>query len=207
MAAGPGDIERGVRALRRRDADLRPLVRRHGHPDLRRSRNVLASLGRAIIYQQLAGAAAGTIYRRFLALYPGRHFPTAAELAATPMDTLRSVGLSGQKASYLLDLAEHFVSGMISARRLRNAPEEQVRELLTRVKGIGHWSVDMFLIFGQVRLDVLPVGDLGVRKGMMLHFDLGDLPAPAEMRELAEIWQPYRSLASWYMWRRSEDQT
>jgi len=198
------EIARGVKALCRVDPDLRPLVRAHGHPNLVRTRNAFESLARAIVYQQLSGKAAGTIYRRFLALFPGGRFPTAQRLASTGMDDLRAVGLSRQKASYLLDLADKFASGSIAARRFARASEDDLRATLKQVKGIGDWSVDMFLIFALVRLDVLPTGDLGVRKGMAEHFGLAQLPGPAKMEALAERWRPYRSLASWYMWRRLE---
>jgi DNA-3-methyladenine glycosylase II len=200
----PTEIRRAVSSICRSDPELRPVVREHGHPELSRTRNAFASLGRAIIYQQLSGKAAGTIFSRFKALYPGRSFPRPEELAATSVETLRSVGVSRQKASYLLDLAARFASGEIQSRRLLRAGEDEVRATLTAVKGIGDWSVDMFLIFGLVRPDVLPTGDLGVRKGMQRYFSLDELPEAELMRELARPWEPYRSLASWYMWRVAE---
>ncbi len=200
----PAEIARAVKALCRRDPALRPLVAAHGHPNLVRTRNAFESLGRAIVYQQLSGKAAGTIYRRFLGLYPGARFPTPTRLAATRPDDLRRVGLSRQKASYLLDLADKFASGAVVARRFARASEDELRVTLKQVKGIGDWSVDMFLIFALVRPDILPTGDLGVRKGMAEHFGLRELPSPAQMQDLAEPWRPYRSLASWYMWRRLE---
>jgi DNA-3-methyladenine glycosylase II len=181
------------------------LIRRHGAPELRRTTNAFASLGRAIVYQQLSGKAAGTIYRRFLALYPGRRFPTPERLLATPIPTLRAAGLSAAKASYLRDLAARFADGTVRPRRFRTAADDAIADMLTQVKGIGRWSVDMFLIFGLNRPDILPVGDLGVRKGMQTYFSLPDLPAPAEMHDLATPWQPFRSIASWYMWRVAEN--
>ena len=197
-------IATAVRSLCRRDPALKPLVSEHGHPQLVRTRNAFESLGRAIVYQQLSGKAAGTIYRRFLALYGTGRFPTPARLSATAFDDLRSVGLSRQKASYLLDLAEKFASRTIVSRRFSRASEDELRETLKQVKGIGDWSVDMFLIFGLVRPDVLPTGDLGIKKGMVEHFGLRTLPSPERLEQLAEPWRPYRSLASWYMWRRLE---
>lgn len=180
------------------------LIKRHGPPSFRRTRNSFASLGRAIISQQLSGKAADTICRRFLALYPGSRFPRPDELLATPFDTLRGVGLSRAKASYLLDLAHKFADGTIQPRRFARMADAELLDMLTQVKGIGPWSVDMFLMFGLARPDVLPVGDLGVQKGMKLYFGLDDLPRPGVMTELAGPWQPYRSVASWYMWRVTE---
>ena len=177
------------------------LIQRHGPPDLRRTRNSFASLGRAIISQQLSGKAANTIYRRFLELYPTGRFPRPQQLLETPLGRLREVGLSRNKSTYLLDLAEKFTDGTLQPRRFAAMDNEALSTTLCQVKGIGQWSVDMFLIFGLLRPDVLPVGDLGVRKGMQAYFGMSELPKPDEMEQRAEPWQPYRSIASWYMWR------
>lgn len=199
------DMPAALRHLRRVEGPMRGLIARHGAPALRRTRNSFESLGRAIIYQQLSGKAAGTIYGRFLALYGHGRFPRPAQLAATPEEVLRSVGLSRAKTAALHDLAAKFGNGVVQPRRFGRMDEEALREALTQIRGIGPWSVDMFLIFGLLRPDVLPVGDLGVRKGMQLYFGLRDLPAPPEMHGLAAPWQPYRSVASWYMWRLVEN--
>jgi len=199
------DLSAGLRHLRAADPALRPLIDRHGAPTFRRTRDPFASLGRAIIYQQLSGKAAGTIHGRFLALFDGGRFPGPAELLAVSPEQLRSVGLSRGKASFLLDLAAKFADGTVDPRRFARMGDAEIGDLLMAVKGIGPWSVDMFLMFGLTRPDVLPVGDLGVRKGMQLHFRLRALPAAARMEKLAAPWRPYRSLASWYMWRRVEE--
>lgn len=180
------------------------LIDEHGPPPYRRTRNAFQTLARAIIYQQLSGKAAGTIYGRFLALYPGRRFPRPRDVSQTPQSALRQAGLSAQKVTYLRDLAARFCDGTISTRRFARLDDEQLCALLCQVKGIGPWSVDMFLMFGLARPDVLPVGDLGVRRGMMRFFALPALPVAAEMRALADPWRPFRSLASWYMWRVAE---
>lgn len=190
-----------LRHLRRVHGPMRALIARHGAPPLSRSRNSFQSLGRAIIYQQLSGLAAGTIYRRFLALYPQRRFPRPESLLATPFEALRGAGLSRAKAASLLDLAAKFTDGTVNPRRFSRMDEEELHRALTQIRGIGPWSVDMFMMFGLMRPDVLPVGDLGVRKGMQLYFGLPGLPAPAEMHALAEPWRPFRTAASWYMWR------
>ena len=201
----PAELAAAVARLRVADPKLAAVIDRHGPPPLKPSRDPFFSLARAIVYQQLSGAAAGTIFGRFLELYPGAKVPTPDVLAATPLPRLRSAGLSGAKAAALLDLAAHFADGRVRPAHLRRAAEEDVRAALLPVRGIGPWSVDMFLIFGLVRPDVLPVGDLGVRKGMQLHFRLRSLPEAPRMEKLAAPWRPYRSLAAWYMWRVVED--
>lgn len=184
---------------------MKALIARHGAPDLRRTRNSFASLGRSIVYQQLSGAAAGTIYGRFLALFPQRRFPRPDVLLSTPEETLRGAGLSRAKVASLHDLARKFADGTVQPRRFARMDAGALRDVLTRVRGVGPWSVDMFLIFGLLRPDVLPVGDLGVRKGMQRYFALNALPGPGDMEALAAPWQPYRSVASWYMWRLIDD--
>jgi DNA-3-methyladenine glycosylase II len=195
------DMPAALRHLRRVQGPMRGLIARDGAPPLSRTRNSFASLGRAIIYQQLSGLAAGTIYERFLALFPQRRFPRPALLATTPVEALRGAGLSRAKVAALHDLAAKFGDGSVQPRRFGRMDAEALREALTQIRGIGPWSVDMFLISGLLRPDVLPVGDLGVRKGMQLYFGLADLPTASEMQTLAAPWQPYRSAASWYMWR------
>lgn len=195
------DIQAALRHLRRVPGPMAALIDAHGPPSLTRTNNSFASLGRAIIYQQLSGKAAGTIYKRFLGLYAKHRFPTPKQLLATPFESLRGVGISRAKASYLLDLAARYADGTIQPRKFSYMDEDELTDQLTRVKGIGEWSVHMFLIFGLTRPDVLPVGDLGVRKGVQLYFGLDELPAPKTMVSLSQPWQPYRSVASWYMWR------
>jgi DNA-3-methyladenine glycosylase II len=180
---------------------MRELIAQHRTPQLARTRNSFQTLARAIVYQQLSTKAAATIYRRFGDLFPTRRFPTPAAVAATPFERLRSAGLSRAKAAYLLDLAARFDDGTIRSRRFSSMTNDELSAALTQVKGIGQWSVDMFLIFGLNRPDVLPVGDLAVRKGMQAYFRLRTLPKPARMEKLAEPWRPYRTVGSWYMWR------
>jgi len=174
---------------------------RHGAPTFVPTPDPIASLGRAIVYQQLSGKAAATIYGRFVALYPGKRFPRPAALLATPVDTLRACGLSAAKAAALRDLAAHVADRRLQPARLWAMTDEAVAAALLPVRGIGPWSVDMFLMFALCRPDVLPVGDLGVRKGMQRHFRLRKLPEPDRMRQLARAWEPFRSVGAWYMWR------
>jgi len=199
------DLNAALEHLRRAPGPMARLIDAHGAPELRRTRNAFESLARAIVYQQLSGKAAGTIYGRFLQLCPNGRFPAPDFLASISHSKLRSVGLSNAKASYLVDLAGHFEDGRIKTRRFNRMSNDELRELLTQVKGVGPWSVDMFLMFGLNRPDVLPVGDLGVQGGMLTYFGLRSLPVPARMQDLARAWQPHRTVASWYMWRVREN--
>lgn len=193
-------VRRGLAHLKRRDPDLAPVIRRHGAPEFARTKNAFESLVRAIVYQQLSGKAAGTIYGRFRALSPGPH-PKPATVLSIPDATLRGVGLSTAKARYVKALAAAFDAGTVKSARFGRMSDDEIVAALTPIAGVGRWTVDMFLMFSMARMDVLPVGDLGVQKGMQAHFGLRDLPGPADMVRLAAPWAPYRSIGSWYMWR------
>jgi len=195
------DWQPALHHLRTADAKLAPVIDRHGEPTITPTTDAVRSLARAIVSQQLSGKAAATIWERVLALYPGRRFPRAAAILATPDAALRAAGLSGAKAAALKDLARHVVDKKLVPARLPAATDEEVAAMLLPVRGIGPWSVDMFLMFALARLDVLPVGDLGIRKGMQRHFGLRKLPEAERMTKLAAPWRPYRSVAAWYMWR------
>ncbi|MFQ5636325.1 MAG: DNA-3-methyladenine glycosylase family protein [Gammaproteobacteria bacterium] len=195
------DMPAALGHLKRADAKLAGLIRQHGPPPFRRSRNYFRTLATTIIYQQLSGKAAGTIHDRFVALFPNGRFPKPGDVLAVPHETLRSVGLSNQKARYLHDLALKFADGAIQPRRFNRMSDVELGQALMQAKGIGQWSSDMFLMFGLCRPDVLPVGDLGIRKGFQQFFRLETLPEEGEMVRLAEPWRPHRTVASWYMWQ------
>jgi DNA-3-methyladenine glycosylase II len=201
MAAPAIDWAPAIRHLRTVDQKLAPVIERHGEPTITPTTDAVRSLARAIVSQQLSGKAADTIWGRFVALYPGTTFPRPAAILATPDAALRGAGLSGAKAAALKDLARHVVENKLVPARLPAATDEEVAAMLLPVRGIGPWSVDMFLMFALARLDVLPVGDLGIRKGMQRHFGLRKLPEADKMSRLAAPWRPYRSVAAWYMWR------
>ena len=181
------------------------LIQRHGPPALRRTRNAFASLGSAIISQQLSGAVVRTIRKRFVDLYGNGRFPTPQALLDTPFERLRGVGLSRAKVASLLDLAQKFVDGTVRPKRFSHMEEAEIASELCQVRGIGPWSVHMFLIFGLLRPDVLPVGDLGVQKGVQAYFGLRNLPDARTMEAHTIPWRPYRSIGSWYMWRLLEE--
>ena len=187
-----------------------PLIKKYGPPDftrpgLGRGKNVFRSLCRSIIYQQVSGKAAESILKKFIALYPGKSFPTPQEVIATSVETLRRAGLSPQKASYIKDLAEKFSDGTISTRTLTRMSNDEIIEHLTQVKGIGVWTVHMFLIFTLNRPNILPTGDLGIRKGFKTLFALKSLPSAQTMERLAREWRDEASIASWYLWRVADD--
>ena len=195
-----------VRHLRRRDARLRALIQRVG-PFALRSRAHLTpfqALLRAIVYQQLSGLAAASIDRRLKALFPGRR-PSPRRLLELDEEALRGAGLSRSKVASAQDLAEKAVAGVLPSRRvLESMDDEAIIERLVAIRGIGRWTVEMLLIFSLGRPDVLPVADLGVRKGFMLHRGHDALPDAATLTVEAKPWRPYRSVASWYLWRACE---
>jgi len=168
--------------------------RRRGRPD-----DAYGALLRAIVGQQLSVKAARTIYDRLCALF-GDRTPTPAELIATDPDELRGVGLSRAKAAYLRDLAEHVEDGELDLERLPQLGDDDVSAQLIAIKGLGRWTVDMFLMFHLGRPDILPVGDLGIRRAVQTAYGLEGLPDAAELTHIAHAWQPYRTLACLYLW-------
>jgi len=196
------DLRKAERHLKGSDPTMATLVDKVGRCryDEAQSKASFAALARVIVYQQLSGKAAATIYKRFVATL-GRRQPNPASILETPVETLRAAGLSGQKAAYLIDLAEKVDSRALSLRRLRHLDDEKVITELTQVKGIGPWTAQMYLMFHLGRLDVLPVGDLGIRAGARDGYGLAELPDAATLERLAEPWRPYRSIGSWYLWR------
>jgi DNA-3-methyladenine glycosylase II len=159
-----------------------------------------ASLVESIVSQQLSVKASDTIYGRVVALGGGA-LPGPVEMLATPDATLRAAGLSGQKIGYLRDLCGKVSCGALVLEDLPALGDEAVIERLRAVKGVGRWTAEMFLIFRLGRPDVMPVADLGIQKGMKLLFNLRKDPPPERMLKLSRPWQPYRSIACWYLWR------
>jgi DNA-3-methyladenine glycosylase II len=158
-----------------------------------------SSLAVAIVYQQLNGKAAETIFKRFAALAGDPLTPEG--ILKLSDEQLRGVGLSKQKSAYLKDLAAKTAAGVLDFSKLPELPDEEVIEHLTQVKGIGVWTAHMFLIFSLRRLNVLPTGDYGVQMALKRHYRKRKLPKPKDMEKIARAWEPYRSVACWYMWR------
>ena len=196
-------LEKARRSLRRRDPTLGALIRRVGPCDIRPQGDPYRSLMRSVVYQQLAGAAAGAIAGRLRRAHGGR-YPAPAQLLAASDRQLREVGLSRQKIATLRALAEAFADGTLSSRRLRRMDDEAVVEAVTQIRGIGEWTAHMLLIFSLGSPDVLPVGDYGVRKGARTVYGLPELPDRRALEALGERWRPYRSVAAWYPWRYPE---
>ncbi len=161
-------------------------------------------IARSIVYQQLSGAAAGTIWARVLALYGGT-MPAPARVLRTADAKLRAVGLSGRKVEYIKDLARHATSGAFPERTLHTLQDHEVIEALTQVRGIGEWTAQMFLMFRLGRPDVLPVLDLGVKKAVQQLYGLRKLPSEERLAKIGAVWSPYRTVASWYLWRRVDN--
>ena len=190
--------QKAVRFLKR-DPHISIIIKRVGNYKIKQRNHHFASLVEAIISQQLAGAAANAILQRFKKLYPT--FPKPADILQTKDSKLRLVGLSKMKIEYLKDLAQKIENNEIKIKTLSKMTDEEVITHLTRVKGIGRWTAEMFLIFSLGRPDVFPVGDLGLRKGVQKAFSLSELPNPKEVEEIGIRWKPYRSVATWYLWK------
>lgn len=184
------------------DPHLAPIIKQHGLCTIEPHTDYYHALVRSIVGQQLSVKAAATIFARFLDLFGGT-FPTPEQLLEKDIEAMRSVGLSRGKASYVHDLAQHVVDGRVRFNHLPDLSNGEIVAELTDVKGIGEWTVHMFLMFCMGRKDVLPVGDLGIKNGMRTLYGLEHAPSPDEMRAIAEKyqWHPYESIASWYIWR------
>lgn len=196
------DYARARRLLLRRDPILAALIRQHGPCGLADSLRAdhFSALVRAIIFQQLSTKAASTIHDRLLALMPGG-MPAPAALSALTDDEFRAVGVSRQKAAYLRDLCDKVASGEVLLDQIEVLDDEAVILALSKVKGVGRWTAEMFLMFRLHRPDVLPVGDLGIVTAVQKAYGLRKRPTPDRLRRLAEPWKPYRSIACWYLWR------
>ncbi|MFI5235835.1 MAG: DNA-3-methyladenine glycosylase family protein, partial [Gemmatimonadales bacterium] len=198
------DRQAAVAHLRNADPVLAGLIRRAGPYTLaiRRMHDPFQSLLRSIVYQQLSGKAAETILGRVLALYPGLDFPSPDDLLATPDRTLRNAGLSGSKTRALKDLATKSKEGVVPPlRALHRMADDEVIERLSSIWGVGRWSVEMMLMFRLGRPDILPVDDLGVRQGFDLTYGTRRPVTREQLAERTAAWRPYRSVASWYMYR------
>jgi DNA-3-methyladenine glycosylase II len=187
---------RAKRDLTHGDEVLGRIIRAHPRIAIARRGEAFSTLVRSIVGQQISTKAAQSVWERLLAVAPEM---APAQVARLRMPRLRSCGLSGRKAEYIRDLARHFADGRIHAARWDGMPDEDIIAELVAVRGIGRWTAEMFLMFNLMRPDVLPVDDLGLRKAVGLHY--GIEPLPAAVRTLGERWRPWRSVATWYLWR------
>jgi DNA-3-methyladenine glycosylase II len=192
-------MRKAVNHLKKCDPVLRAIIERVGPFRMEYGPAEFHSLAEAILYQQLNGKAAATIHKRFVAL--AGEPPTPEGILKLTDEQLRSVGLSKQKSAYLKDLAAKTAAGLLDFSRLPEMPDEEVIKHLTQVKGIGVWTAHMFLMFSLRRPNVLPTGDYGVQMAVKKHYKKRKLPKPKDMEKIARAWEPYRSVACWYMWR------
>ncbi len=190
------------------DPRFAALIRRVGPPRLKidKGRDLYEALVRAIAHQQLHGKAAETILGRFAALYPDQPFPTPTQVLATSDEALRGCGFSGSKVAAIRDVCAKAVDGVIPSRRsAARLTDEALIERLVSIRGVGRWTVEMLLIFTLGRPDVLPIDDFGVREGYRVLYGLDAQPKPRALAEIGLAWAPYRSLATWYLYRAVEE--
>lgn len=183
------------------DPRIGSLINEYGPPKFNLITNYYESLVRSIVYQQLSIRAAGTIYERLISLFKSTKFPNPEEVLAISPTALRSVGLSNQKVNYIRDLSEKWYQGQLDLSNIDSMTDEQISKELIKVKGIGQWTADMFLMFTLLRPDVFPYGDLAIQKGFKIFNNMNRLPTLQEMEIKAEQWRPYRTIAAWYLWK------
>ena len=188
-----------VEALARQDAVLAQIIRRVGPCTLRCSKDHFAALAEAIIWQQLSWKAAGSIYARFLGAVGSRR-PTPADVSRVSARALAAAGVSRQKIAYVKGLARYFEEGRFPSRTIRRHSDEEIIDLLTQIKGVGRWTAEMYLMFGLVRLDVFPAGDLGLKKTIGRHYGFDGVGDPRRLGAVTDCWRPYRTIGSWYIW-------
>jgi DNA-3-methyladenine glycosylase II len=199
------DYSQAIATLKKNDPILAIAMTQIGDCTLasdRQPQDLLYCLCESITHQQLSTKAAATIHRRFLALY--ETLPTASQILNTPDDTLRGAGISRSKIVYMKDLAQKILDGLPTLDELERMDDETIIKILTSVKGIGRWTVQMLLIFRLHRWNVLPIDDLGIRAGVRKVYQLADMPDKKTVTQLGEQWQPYCTIASWYLWRSLE---
>jgi DNA-3-methyladenine glycosylase II len=196
-----------IQHLARIDPVMRRLIREVGPCTLtpRVGRSPFESLARAVAYQQLHDKAAESILRRFIALFPGRRFPRPAEVLAMNAPTMRRTGFSRAKVAALRDLAAKTLDGTVpTSRTIKRLDDDEIVERLIAVRGIGRWTVEMLLIFQLGRPDVLPADDFGLRNGFRIAYGRRGMPTPREVLRYGERWKPFRTAASWYLWRAAD---
>ena len=183
---------------------MKRLIEEFNTPEFNGVNDYFNALSKSIIYQQLSGKAARTIYNRFIGLFDN-NIPKPKDVIKIDIPTLRGIGLSQQKSNYISGLAEYFAKDG-SKIDFDSLSDVEVGNELIQLKGIGQWTIDMFLMFTLYRIDILPVGDLGIQKGIKILFDMKNLPSNKYMILKSKPWQPYRTVACWYLWRIVDDE-
>lgn len=190
------------RHLIKTDPKLAAVIKRVGPCRLHRvaPKDAFEALTRSIASQQLSVKAADTIFRRFCDLFPPDRKPTPERVMTLTDDQIRAVGYSRPKVSFIKDLAGHVLDGRLDLKGLTKHPDDEVMRQLVAVKGIGRWTAEIFLMFRLGRLDILPADDLGLMNAVQRAYGKRKRPTPKQLRKMAEVWQPYRSVAAWYLW-------
>ncbi|MDB5238271.1 MAG: DNA-3-methyladenine glycosylase [Candidatus Kaiserbacteria bacterium] len=201
------DFSGSIKALRK-DTALRAVIRAHGPMDLTRyhanSRGIFPALLRSIVSQQISSKAAASILARVVALFP-KNKPTPELLLKIPSPKLRKAGLSAAKVTYVKDLAKRCLDGTVDEKKFPKMTSQEIIDHLVQVKGIGEWTAHMLLIFTLYRPDILPVGDLAIRKGFQAVYGLKEMPNKKEMERIAKPWRSHATAASWYLWRVADE--
>jgi len=202
LTVSPEYWDAACKHLKRSDRVMRRLIPRFGEVRLTSRGDAFTTLSRSVVGQQISVKAAQSVWNRFSELARPNGGPLSPQVVAgLEVDALRGAGLSARKAEYLLDLATYFAGGRLHVNQWSQMPDELIIEELIEIRGIGRWTAEMFLIFHLMRPDVLPLDDLGLIKGISLNYFSGESVSRAEAREVAEAWAPYRSVATWYLWR------
>jgi 3-methyladenine DNA glycosylase/8-oxoguanine DNA glycosylase len=194
------DIEQAITFLSKKDPKMKTLINHFGLPKRRNYTSYFEALTRAIIYQQLSGKVAMKIEERFVGLYKDDGYPTPDIVAKTTIKKLRTAGLSERKAGFIKGIADSFINDKWTPAKISRLSDDDVKERLVQLKGIGPWTADMFLMGSLRRSDILPIGDYGIKRGFQFLFNLRELPTDDYMIKKAKPWQPFRSVASYYLW-------
>ena len=182
------------------DFKMRKLIKDYGLPSFETKNNYFQSLMRSIVFQQLSGKVANIIYQRLIDLLPNNKI-TPKEVIVLTNENMINVGLSSQKINYIKNLAIFFENNLFNRDMVEKMSNEEISAKLIQIKGIGQWTIDMFLMFTLNRQDIMPYSDLGIQKGMKILFKLKNLPTKIEMKNFSNQWKPYRTVACWYLWK------
>ena len=184
---------------------MQVLINKFGRPDINPKQDYFQSLLRSIVFQQLSGKAAQSIYERFVNLIPKTSSLCPNEVLKLNKDEMRKAGLSFRKIDYVRNLADYFKNNSFQKKDVERMSDQEISKELIQIKGIGQWTVDMFLMFTLNRADILPCTDLGIQKGIMKILNMKSLPSKKEMENCSRKWRPYRTIACWYLWRMVDD--
>jgi len=199
------DIEVGLDLLKK-DEKMNVLINKFGSPEFDIKKDYFQSLLRSIVYQQLSGKSAKAIYDRFINLIPKNSLISPKDVLNLSKDDMRMAGLSFQKIDYVINLSNYFERNSFQKEDVKKMSDQEISKELTQIKGIGQWTVDMFLMFTLSRPDVMAYGDLGIQKGYKKICNMSYLPSKKEMENGSKIWKPFRTLACWYLWKIVDDE-